>query len=90
MTKMRPEFLYPPNFLLSASANVTSQNNLNNQMVRPGGMNMGYGMNYGMIGGAMVPVDNGYGVNDVANLFIQQQVGYIELWQTEGHFICIW
>ena len=54
-------------------------------MVRPGGMNMGYGMmGGGMMGGAMLPVDNGYGVNDVANLFIQQQVRYIELRRAFG------
>ena len=48
---------------------------MNNQLVRPGGMYPGGQMGYGMMGnGAMMPVDNGYGLNDVANLFIQQQV----------------
>ena len=43
--------------------------------MHPGGMYPG-GM---MGGGVMMPVDNGYGLNDVANLFIQQQVSSFKM-----------
>ena len=51
--------------------------NLNSQLIRPDMMQTGSGMYQtpGMVGGGVVmPVDNGYGLNDVANLFIHQQV----------------
>ena len=55
--------------------------NLNSQLIRPDMMQTGSGMYQtpGMVGGGVVmPVDNGYGLNDVANLFIHQQVSDLD------------
>ena len=64
---------------LCAATNLTSTQN--NQLVRPGGGMHPGGMYPGgmMGGGVMMPVDNGYGLNDVANLFIQQQVSSFKM-----------
>merc|ERR1712142_944256 len=69
-TKVAPETTTKQKVTSKRTVNSTTNLQSNNQLVRPGGMYPGGMGGMGMMGnGAMMPVENGFGMNDVANLF---------------------